>query len=179
VVLSRRRVWVPLMALVVGVMALGIVGVLRAVSASPDNKNHNTDSEERSTLTYLAKNPEARVVDLAPQGVSHGDVRALNVPLYNERGTKRIGRLDQFCVVTDPADESAEKAHMAECTKTFTLPGGEISVQGVIAYPKFSGIPPMGVDAISGGTGKYAGVQGEQHFETRGNRIMGNFHFID
>jgi hypothetical protein len=46
---------------------------------------------------------------------------------------------------------------MTECTKTFTLPGGEISVQGVAAYPKLSAFAP-GVNAISGGTGKYADV---------------------
>jgi len=174
-VVLGRRVSVLLVALVLVVMALGIMGVLRAVSASPD-----TAAKERSsTLTVLTKTREARVVDLGPQGPTHGDMRVVNAPLYNESGTKRIGRLDLFCVTTDPADEPNERAHMAECTKTFTLPRGEISVQGVNAYPKLPGLPSSGVDAISGGTGKYAGVRGEERFEMRGNKVISTFHFID
>ncbi len=108
-----------------------------------------------------------------------GDAIVQNAPLYNATGKKRIGRFDLFCAVTDPADESSEKAHMAECTKTFTLPGGEISVQGREAYPdELSARPTPGEDAITGGTGKYAGVRGEQRFEPRRTKGINTFHFI-
>jgi hypothetical protein len=36
-----------------------------------------------------------------------------------------------------------------------------------------------GVDAITGGTGKYAGVRGERRFEMRGNKVISTFRFID
>jgi hypothetical protein len=104
------------------------------------------------------KNPENELLDLGAQGPSQGDLRVANAPLYDESGKERIGRFDLFCAITDPADEPSEKAHMAQCTKTFTLPDGQISVQGVEAYPDLSGLAP-GVNAISGGTGKYAGVR--------------------
>jgi predicted secreted Zn-dependent protease len=173
-VVLGRRVSVLLVALVLVVMALGIMGVLRAGSASPD-----TAAKERSsTLTVLTKTREARVVDLGPQGPTHGDMRVVNAPLYNESGKQRIGRLDLFCVVTDPADEPNEKAHMAQCTYIYTLPGGEISAQGVNAYPKLSEPAPRSVDALSGGTGKYAGVRGERRFETHGTKVIITFHFI-
>ena len=58
------------------------------------------------------------------------------------------------------------------------LAGGG-SRQGVNAYPRLSKIPPGGVDAVSGGTGKYAGVRGEVRFETRGNKVISTFHFIE
>jgi hypothetical protein len=178
VVLSTRRVTVLLMAVVV--MALGIIGVLGAVSsASPDNDNG------RNTLTVLTKPPqEIKFVDLDPQGVSHGDMRVVNAPLYDESGKKRIGRVDLFCVTTDPADESAEKVHMAECNRTHTLPGGEISTQGVNAFPKVSALspnsalPPKVVDAITGGTGRYAGVGGEARIQTRENKVIITFRFV-
>jgi len=48
----------------------------------------------------------------------------------------------------------------------------------VSAYPTLSEIPPRGVNAITGGTRKYAGVQGEHRFEARGNRMIHAFHFI-
>ena len=68
---------------------------------------------------------------------------------------------------------------MAECTGTFTLPRGEISVQGANAYPKLPGLPARGVDAITGGTEKYVGVRGEVEFETRRNKVTNTLHLID
>jgi hypothetical protein len=177
VLLSRRRGTVLLGALGVVVVALGIMGVLRAVSASPNNDNdHNND--KGGTLTVMTKTREVEVLDLGPQGATHGDMRVVNAPLYDESGKHKVGRLDQYCVTTDPADEPSEKAHMAECTATITLPGGEISVQGVRSYPKLSGLPSRGVEAISGGTGKYAGVRGEVVLETRAKKVIATFHFI-
>ena len=178
-VLSRRLVVLLVALVMVVVVALGIMGVLRAVSASPDTA---ANAKARSTtLTVVTKTRELKVVDLGAQGPSQGDLRVVNAPLYNESGKERIGRLDLFCVTTDPADEPNEKAHMAECTYTYTLPGGEVNVQGVDAFPKFSEPPPRGVNAITGGTGKYAGVGGEVRFgfEVRGNRGIDTFHFID
>jgi hypothetical protein len=177
VVLFKRRASVFLLAsVVVGALAIGLWGAVG--SASPDEGVHN--DKGRTTLTVLVKNRELEVVDLGPRGPSQGDMRVVNAPLYDESAKERIGRLDFFCVTTDPADEPSEKAHMAECTKTFTLQRGEISVQGVNAYPKLSEIPPHGgVDAISGGTGKYAGARGEERFETRGNKVISTFHFVD
>jgi hypothetical protein len=175
VVLSRTVV------VFVVVMALGIIGVLGAVSsASPSsNDDDHNDSEGRSTLTVLTKSAQEKVLDLGAAGLSQGDMRVLNAPVYNESGKEKVGRLDLFCVVTDPADESSEKAHMAQCSYTYTLPGGEISAQGVDAFPKLPGIPSRSVDAISGGTEDYAGVRGEVRFEARGNKVISTFHFID
>ena len=120
-VLSTSRA--VLLVALVGVLALGIMGVLRAVSASPDNADKHNDSEGR-TLTVLTKTREDRVVDLKPQGTSQGDMRVVNAPLYDESAKERIGRIDLFCVLTDPADRPNEKTQMTECTSTYTVPGG-------------------------------------------------------
>jgi hypothetical protein len=176
VLLSRRVSVLLLGALVLVVMTLGIImGVLRAVSASPES----ADKEHGNTLITVVKTRELKVVDLDPRGPSQGDLRVANAPLYDESAKHRIGRFDFFCVTTDPADEPNEKAHMAECTYTFTLPGGEISGQGVNAYPKLPGLPSRGVDAISGGTKKYVGVRGEMEFEPRGTTVISTLHLID
>jgi hypothetical protein len=176
VVVLRRKLAVLLVAMVV-VLALGI-GLLGAVgSASPDD-NADNRSDKGRTLTVLTKTREIEVLDLGAQGPSQGDLRVVNAPLYNESGKERIGRFDLFCVTTDPADEPNERAHMVECTYAYTLPGGEINAQGVRAYPKLSEPVPRSVDALSGGTGKYAGVRGEVHVETRGTKVTSTFRFI-
>ncbi len=172
-VLSRRVV------LFVVVMALGIIGVLGAVSSASPKANDDHNDKGRSTLTVLTKTAEEKVLDLGPPDLSQGDMRVLNAPLYNESGKEKVGRLDLFCVVIDPADEPSEKVHMSECTITYTLAGGEISAQGLAPYPKFDRPAPRSVDVFSGGTGAYAGVRGEVRYETRGTKVIHTFHFID
>ncbi len=165
-----------LMVLSVVVLVALAIGVVAGVSASPDAKK--SKKKAHSSLTVLTKSREARVVDLGPRGTSHGDMFVVNAPLYDATGTDRIGRLDLFCVLTDPQDEPAERADWAECTVTATLPGGEISGQGVTAYPEFPGLPARMVDAITGGTRTYANVRGDVRIEPRGNKVIITFRLI-
>jgi hypothetical protein len=171
-----RRVVPLLVALVVAVTVLGIIGVLRAVSAMPNNGADKPNGSEARTLTVLAKIRQEKVVDVGPQGPSQGDMRVVNTSLYNATGTNRIGRHDQFCVLTDPG----EKTQMTECIRTYTLPGGEINSEGVSTRSTLNDSQkPGGTDAISGGTGEYVGVRGEVRFGSRGNKVIQTFHFTD
>ena len=175
-VLSRTKVAV-LVAMVVAALGIGLMGAVGSASPKDDDQNNNKEGN----LTVLVKNREASVVDLDPQGSSQGDMRVVNAPLYNASGKQKVGRFDVVCVSTDPADEANEKYHMAQCTYTYTLAGGEITAQGVSAFPKLSEIPSTAVDAVSGGTGKYAGVRGEVSLQTRANKAISafTFHFVD
>ena len=175
-VLSRTKVAV-LVAMVVAALGIGLMGAVGSASPKDDDQNNNKEGN----LTVLVKNREASVVDLDPQGSSQGDMRVVNAPLYNASGKQKVGRFDLVCVSTDPADEANEKYHMAQCTYTYTLAGGEITAQGVSAFPTLSKIPSTAVDAVSGGTGKYAGVRGEVSLQTRANKAISTFtfHFVD
>ena len=175
-VLSRTKVAV-LVAMVVAALGIGLMGAVGSASPKDDDQNNNKEGN----LTVLVKNREASVVDLDPQGSSQGDMRVVNAPLYNASGKQKVGRFDVVCVSTDPAEEANEKYHMAQCTYTYTLAGGEITAQGVSAFPKLSEIPSTAVDAVSGGTGKYAGVRGEVSLQTRANKAISafTFHFVD
>jgi hypothetical protein len=176
VVLSRTKVAV-LVAMVVAALGIGLMGAVGSASPKDDDQNNNKEGN----LTVLVKNREASVVDLDPQGSSQGDMRVVNAPLYNASGKQKVGRFEVVCVSTDPAEEANEKYHMAQCTYTYTLAGGEITAQGVSAFPKLSKIPSTAVDAVSGGTGKYAGVRGEVSLQTRANKAISTFtfHFVD
>ena len=174
-VLSRTTVAVFLVAMVAAALGIGLMGAVGSASPKDDDQNNNKEGN----LTVLVKNREASVVDLDPQGSSQGDMRVVNAPLYNASGKQKVGRFDLVCVSTDPADEANEKYHMAQCTYTYTLAGGEITAQGVSAFPKLSKIPSTAVDAVSGGTGKYAGVRGEVSLQTRANKAISTFHFVD
>ena len=69
---------------------------------------------------------------------------------------------------------------MTECMRTYTLPGGEISSEGMSARSTLSEPQnPGGTDAISGGTGEYVGVRGEVRFGFRGNKVISTFYFTD
>jgi hypothetical protein len=106
-VLSTRLRVLLVAMVVVGMALLGVICVLGAVSASPNNDDHR-DVKGR-TLTVVTKNPENKVVDLGAQGPSQGDLRVVNAPLYDATGKERIGRFDLFCAITDPADESSQR----------------------------------------------------------------------
>ena len=175
-VLSRTKVAV-LVAMVVAALGIGLMGAVGSASPKDDDQNNN----KKGNLTVLVKTREVSVVDLDPQGSSQGDMRVVNAPLYNASGKQKVGRFDVVCVSTDPAEEANEKYHMAQCTYTYTLAGGEITAQGVSAFPKLSEIPSTAVDAVSGGTGKYAGVRGEVSLQTRANKAISafTFHFVD
>jgi len=174
--LSRTKVAV-LVAMVVAALGIGLMGAVGSASPKDDDQNNNKEGN----LTVLVKTREVGVVDLDPQGSSQGDMRVVNAPLYNASGKQKVGRFDLVCVSTDPAEEANEKYHMAQCTYTYTLAGGEITAQGVSAFPKLSEIPSTAVDAVSGGTGKYAGVRGEVSLQTRANKAISafTFHFVD
>ena len=130
-----RRIW-TLLALVV---ALGVVLAGAAGFASPkDGANNNKERNK----TVVIKSRQATVVDVGQKGPSQGDTRVVNAPLYDESGKEKVGRIDVYCVTTDPADEPNEKANMAECTYAFTLRNGEITAQGVNAFPKLPAPPP-------------------------------------
>ena len=107
--LSSTRVWI----LLASVVALGIVLVGAVAFASPENDAVNHENGKGRTLTVVIKYREAAVVDVGERGLSHGDARVVNAPLYEEGGKHKVGRIDVYCVTTDPADEPEEEASMA------------------------------------------------------------------
>jgi hypothetical protein len=123
-------------------IALIAVGAL-AVSAAPaDAKSHGR------TITIKARSQieHAQVVDNAPTGDSPGDLVIFTEQLFDSRG-KRIGSDAATCVRLFDATSL--------CTGIYKLPGGQVMVQ--LLQPGPTGTYDQ---AITGGTGRFAGARG-------------------
>jgi len=153
-------------------LALGLS--VQALAASP----HGGPSGTR-TLVLVTRQQELRVVDLPPSGLSQGDTRVFNFAVYDASNTRRIGRMDGVCHVTDLPDEASEARIVAECMKTFALSGGSITVQGDATYTNLpDNFPFPAVQAITGGTGTYRGARGQVNLETRGGNLIQTMQLI-
>jgi hypothetical protein len=142
------------------VLGAGAMVGMRAVSAAPPSRAPAGGPATR-TLTILLKNSTVRTLDLAPAGPSQGDMRIITGPLFAPGGTRRIGRTDLVCTVTDPGKGAAAKRQQTECEETFTLSGGTITAQGLHARTALAAHALPFRDAVTGGTGRYFGARGD------------------
>ena len=146
-------------------LMLLVAAALGAATATITVAAARTDgaSLHQTTITVVLKNRDYRVVDLPPAGESHGDIRVGNAQLYNAGETQRIGSFHIFCSLTDPADRPGEDAQVTECMFTYSLPGGDITTQGITRRASLGDVAEADVDAVTGGTGRYQTARGEVH----------------
>jgi hypothetical protein len=104
------------------------------------------DREDRPTLRLRSQIEHANYVDNAPTGKSAGDVLVFTERLLDESGSQ-VGSDAATCTVL--FDERSL------CTGAYVLPRGQIMVQ--LVQPGPAGTYDQ---AITGGTGGYAGVTG-------------------
>jgi hypothetical protein len=83
-----------------------------------------------------------------------GDVLTFANTVFDRANKRQIGTDNGFCIRTVPG-----KAY--ECTFSISLGGGQIMVQGPFYDTADS------VLAVTGGTGRYAGVRGEMRLHSR------------
>jgi hypothetical protein len=103
-------------------------------------------SDRTITIRLTSKVDQAKLVDNAPTGDSPGDVLIFTEKLFNARG-KQVG--------TDAASCTRLFDASSLCTGVYKLRGGQIHVQ--LVQPGPSGTYDQ---AITGGTGRYAGARG-------------------
>jgi hypothetical protein len=123
---------------------LATLGALLLVASPAGAKNG------QRTITLMARSEvgKVRVVDNAPIGDSPGDMLIFTERLFNRRG-KLIGSDAASCVRL--FDETSL------CTGTYKLPRGRLMVQ--LLQPGLAGTRTYD-QAITGGTGRYAGARG-------------------
>ncbi len=119
-----------------GTLRLGLLAALLLVGGGLGYHRRAMADTSQRRLTVVIKEREARVVDLAPAGPSHGDLRVVNGSLYNAQGAKVIGDFAQVCTVTDPADEPREPGHIAQCLSTVSLPTARLPCRAWAPSPR-------------------------------------------
>lgn len=123
-------------------IALVAAGALALTPASAVAKSHGR------TITIKARSQidQVQTVDNAPAGPSAGDMLVFTERLFDSHG-KRIGSDAASCVSLFDGTSL--------CTGTYALPGGRLMVQ--LLQPGPTGTYDQ---AITGGTGRFAGARG-------------------
>lgn len=107
-----------------------------------------------TTLKLVERATTDAVTDLGKKGDSAGDLLTFANEVFDESNAKRVGSDNGWCIRT-----VAGKAW--ECFWTLALADGQITVQGPFLDAGDS------VLAITGGTGRYAGVSGDMNLHAR------------
>lgn len=106
------------------------------------------------TIRLYEHDTSQATADLGAKGDSPGDLYVFSGDTFTRKGGARVGRLGGTCTTTsvDPGGEQL-------CTATFTLPGGQIALQGLATTDELFGGRTLSFP-ITGGTGAYRHARG-------------------
>lgn len=134
----------------IAVIALGGAGLTAGIaSATPV---HRAAAAQTRKIHLVEVQRASTQLDLGRKGFSPGDRQTIRSDVYTPGGAK-AGRLDDDCAITQ-----AGKRPEAVCSFVITLRKGQLT--GEFAQ-NLAGSDSGKVQAITGGTGTYAGAQGQ------------------
>jgi type II secretory pathway pseudopilin PulG len=147
------------------VLGAAVAVVALAVGAIGPAWGSASDKDKQRTFRL-----EALTTEQEFERTALGDQIVFSTQLL--RGDSEVGHQGGVCTVT-----SVQRAE-AQCVATYALPGGQITGQALIVL----GNPAPYAVAITGGSGKYKGVEGEIRVlpasETRPRGVL-TFHLED
>ena len=137
---------IAVMALVVGAVspALGASSQVAALTASGN-------ADRQQTIRVTAVFTEFAEIDVGAPGFSLGDEVVFSGNLLQHG--KPVGRVGVLCSFV--STQNADRVE-AQCPATATLPGGQITIQGVIVNRALNWTLP-----ITGGSGVYDRARGQ------------------
>ena len=142
----------------IALAALAVLAV--ALLAGPSQASH--DGPKQKVLTVTGKTLAVEQVDTGKPGPSLGDRQILTEDVY--RDGKRVGTSDIECTMV-----RVEMPKFAvQCFNTTSLPGGQITAQGIVTSDQLEKIPFQ--QAVTGGTGAYEGVRGQLTVDEAGDK---------
>ncbi|MFF2507692.1 hypothetical protein ACFVTY_30585 [Streptomyces sp. NPDC058067] len=99
---------------------------------------------------------------------AQGDRTVFRSILKDKDDKRQVGETNGTCTTTLAEDDGGAE----ECVVTYNLPGGQLTVQGMVFGILTKGrptLPPPSFDnAITGGTGKFDRTRGQVHADTIG-----------
>ena len=146
-----------------GVAGTAIALVALAVGAISPAWGSSSDKDKQTTFTV-----EALTTEQSFEGTALGDQIVFTSQLL--KGDTEVGHQGGVCTVT-----SVERGE-AQCIATYVFRGGQITGQALIRL----GDPAPYAGAITGGSGKYEGAEGEVRVQpVSGTRGILTFHLTD
>ncbi|MEU9164498.1 hypothetical protein AB0D29_30030 [Streptomyces sp. NPDC048424] len=132
-----------------------------AAAATDPHPSHDKGKHRVITLTGELRKQSFFPVNLNGPA-AQGDRTVFNSELFDENH-RSVGETNGTCTTTRTDDHGAEV-----CVVTYTLPGGQLSVQGMVFGNITDGRPPSFDNGITGGTGEFDRARGSVHADTIG-----------
>lgn len=137
-------------------LALAATGVVLTATSASSGPAGTHDGGSGEVLRLVGKEVSSQLLDLGAADFSEGDQFVFTNDLF--RGNTKVGEDGGLCVVSRLTQEGAATF---ECHGVNTLPGGQITVQGLVTYGPTEEIKQDPYHfAITGGTGKYRKARG-------------------
>jgi hypothetical protein len=143
-----------LVGAVIAVMALVVAAVSPALGSSSQGAASTASGhpDKHQTIRVTAVFNEFAEIDVGASGFSLGDEVLFTGDLQGRNGT-RVGRYSAVCTFVSTANPERVEA---QCPTTATLPGGQITTQGVVVNRSLNVTLP-----ITGGSGQFQGAGGQ------------------
>ncbi|MER6319842.1 hypothetical protein ABT237_39775 [Streptomyces sp. NPDC001581] len=130
-----------------------------AAAATDTHPAHDKGKHRVITLTgELRQQTQFPVNATGP--AAQGDRTVFRSELFDQNH-KSVGETNGTCTTTRAIEGGAEV-----CVVTYTLPGGQLSVQGMVFGHLNAGPPPSFDNGITGGTGEFDRARGSVHADT-------------
>ncbi len=132
-----------------------------AAAATDTDSAHATGGDR--VITLIGRLAEQTRFPVNPGGPpARGDRTVFRSDLFDQYGNQ-VGDTGGTCVTTRVDNGGAE-----ECVVNYNLPGGQLTVQGMVFGSLNPGPPPSFDNAITGGTGVFDRARGSVHADTIG-----------
>jgi allene oxide cyclase-like protein len=136
-----------------------------AAAAEKDTASSHAKVGDR-VITLIGHLAQQTFFPVNPGGVpaAQGDRTVFRSVLKDEHDNQVVGETDGTCTTTRVDNGGAEV-----CVVNYNLPGGQITVQGMVFGNLTAGPPPSFDNAITGGTGVFDRARGMVHADTIGS----------
>ncbi|MCX5609644.1 MULTISPECIES: allene oxide cyclase barrel-like domain-containing protein [unclassified Streptomyces] len=125
------------------------------------------DKGKHRVITLIGRLAEQTRFPVNPGGPAAQGDRTVVRSILSDQAGNQVGETGGFCTTTRAA-LPGDSGGAEECVVTYTLPDGQLTVQGMYFGILNPGPPPSFDNAITGGTGKYHRARGSVHADTIG-----------